>query len=127
MKNMPPIIQEVGFDFDWDNEKVWDLDLPIEDIDIKELIWHFDIPFYWTKPNGWDLKPQTILDNPDIYSTQYERTMKADIKYPIDIMHWRGRWLILDGLHRLMRLHIKGEKKIKVRKVPHDKIPSIRK
>ena len=41
----PKIIQDVGFDFSWDEKKVWELDVPETEIDIRELLWHFDIPF----------------------------------------------------------------------------------
>lgn len=47
---IPHIIEEVGFDFDWDEEDVWKLD------------------------------------------------------YPIDIMENKGRYLILDGLPRLLNI-----------------------
>ena len=29
-KFVPPEIAEVGFDFDWDNKKLWTIDLPTE-------------------------------------------------------------------------------------------------
>ena len=47
-KDIPEIIKKVGFDFDWDSKKVWALDVPVEEMDIKDLEWHFDIPF-WAK------------------------------------------------------------------------------
>ncbi|HVX93101.1 MAG TPA: hypothetical protein VHA74_03235 [Candidatus Dojkabacteria bacterium] len=42
----PKIIDDVGFDFDWKEEKVWELDVPVEEISLDELSWHFDIPFW---------------------------------------------------------------------------------
>lgn len=125
-KQLPKIIEEIGFDFDWDEKKVWALDLPIEDMDINELTWHFDIPFLWTRPDGYyDLKPIDVLGNPEKYKDEYDRTMSADLSHPIDIMRWRGRWLILDGLHRLMKASLEGQKTVKVRKVSQGLIPKI--
>lgn len=121
---IPHIIKDVGFDFDWSEPKVWALEVPTEEIDINELTWHFDIPFLWE--NGvYNLKPQEVINNPEAHKKEYERTMAADTSHPIDIMENKGRWLILDGLHRLMKLSIQGEKIIKVRKIPRDKIPEI--
>ncbi|MDD4358760.1 MAG: hypothetical protein PHY30_03015 [Candidatus Pacebacteria bacterium] len=37
----------------------------------------------------------------------------------------KGRWVILDGLHRLMKLYIQGNKIINVRIIPRGKIPEI--
>jgi hypothetical protein len=124
-RELPQIIKDVGFDFRWDERKVWLLDVPAQDMPINDLTWHFDIPF-WPKPGGfYDLKAQDVIDHPDQYSAEYERTMQADTSHPIDIMFWRGRWLILDGLHRLVKLSIQGAKTVKVRKIPKSAVPLI--
>ncbi len=126
-KELPKIIEDVGFDFHWDNSKVWALDIPVEDMDISELEWHFDIPF-WDKPNGYyDLKPNDVLSNPDLYKEEFERTMKADLSHPLDIMFWKERWLLLDGLHRLVKAKRLGYRNVKVRKIPVEAVPLITK
>lgn len=122
---IPEIIKEIGFDFDWENERVWALNIPVTEMDIEELKWHFDIPFHWHKGGVYNLKSREIIENPKEHKEEYDRTMKADMKYPIDIMENKGRWLILDGLHRLMKAYIQGVKKVKVRIIPRDKIPEI--
>ncbi len=124
-EELPQIIKDIGFDFDWYEEKVWKLDIPITEINIEELTWHFDIPFHWHAGGVYNLKSREIIENPDKYKEEYDRTMKANLKYPIDIMENKGHWLILDGLHRLMKAYITGIQKIKVRKIPRDKIPEI--
>lgn len=122
---IPNIIKKVGFDFDWKNEKVWKLDIPVTEMDIKELIWHFNIPFHWHHGGVYNLKSKEIINNQEIYKEEYERTMKADLKYPIDIMKNKGRWLILDGLHRLMKAYILKQNRVKVRIISEDKISEI--
>ena len=123
-KEIPQIIKDVGFDFDWSEEKVWKLDVPVVEMAIKELVWHFDVPFLWE--NGvYNLKPQSVIDNPESHKEEYARTMRADLMHPIDIMENKGRWLILDGLHRLMKASILGIKKVNVRKIPRERIPDI--
>ncbi len=126
-KEIPQIIKDVGFDFRWDERKVWELDVPIEDMDIQELSWHFDIPFLWEGNNIYNLKPKEVIDNPEEYEKEYRRTMEADLTYPIDIMENKGKWLILDGLHRLMKATILGIEKIQVRKISREYIPKIKK
>lgn len=122
---MPDIIKEVGFDFHWEEEKVWALDLPVEEMPISELEWHFDTPFWFTRGGYYDLKPRQVINNPKEHIWEYGRTMAADLNYPLDIMQWRGRWLLLDGLHRLAKAYVLGYKTIKVRKVPQKAIPLI--
>src|SRR3989344_3597195 len=113
---MPDVIKNVGFDFNWSEEKVWALKLPVEDMSIKELEWHFDIPFWFTPGGYYDLKPRTVIEQKDDNKQEYERTMKADLSHPLDIMYWKNSWLLLDGLHRLVKAYILGQERIKVRK-----------
>ncbi len=123
-KEFPKIIKEVGFDFKWENKKVWKLQVPVENMDISELEWHFRIPF-WDGANCYDLKPIDVINSPKDHKKEYERTMNADISHPIDIMENKGRWLILDGLHRLVKAKILGNSEVKIRKIPRSKIPEI--
>lgn len=126
-RELPQVIKDVGFDFSWDVRKVWALDVPTQEMPIADLAWHFDLPF-WSTPNGYyDLKAQDVIDHPGDNQIEYERTMVADTSHPIDIMQWRGRWLILDGLHRLVKLSIHGAETVKVRKIPTSAIPLIAK
>lgn len=123
-EDIPQIIRDVGFDFDWDEKKVWALEVPAEEMDINELTWHFDIPFLWE--NGiYNLKPREVLDDHEKHLKEYERAMRANLDHPIDIMQNKGRWLILDGLHRLMKAYLLGMNTVKVRKIPRSKIPDI--
>jgi hypothetical protein len=127
-RELPDIIKEVGFDFSWDEQKVWGLDAPIEEVPITDLVWHFDIPFIWSKPDGYyDVTPSEVIEYPDHHPEEYERTMQADTAYPIDVMFWKKRWLILDGLHRLMKQAIEGKEMVQVRKIPEAAIPLITK
>ena len=122
---LPKIIKDVGFDFNWSEEKVWALQIPTVDMDVAKLEWHLDVPFWWTNNGFYNLAPREVINNPEKYKEEYERTMKADLKYPIDIIENKGRWLILDGLHRLMKAYILNMKTVKVRIIPRDKIPEI--
>jgi hypothetical protein len=125
-RDLPNAIKEVGFDFSWDERKVWELDIPAEEMPIDELTWHFDIPFIWSKPDGYyDVKPSEVIQYPEQHTEEYERTMQADTAYPIDVMFWKKRWLILDGLHRLMKQAIEGSQVVQVRKIPESAIPQI--
>ena len=124
-KDIPDIIKQVGFDFSWDEKKVWALEYPVEDVSIDVLTWHFTIPFHWHNGGVYNLKSADILDHPEHYPEEYARTMRADLRFPIDIMWNKGRWLILDGLHRLMKAKVLGLKKVQVRKIPRSVITKI--
>ena len=123
----PQIIQDVGFDFSWEEEKVWKLDVPVEEMNISLLTWHFDIPFLWENGGVYNLKPIDVIEHPDDHKEEYERTMKSELEYPIDVMENKGRLLILDGLHRLMKASILDMKVVSVRNVPRSKVSEIEK
>jgi hypothetical protein len=124
MKNkidIPDILKKVGFDFSWDERKVWLLEVPTEEMKIMELEWHLVIPFW----KSYTLKPIQVQRAPSVFKEEYERTMESDLHYPIDIMFWKRRWLILDGLHRLLKSKILGYEIIRVRKIDKQFIPQI--
>ena len=126
-RKVPQIIKEVGFDFHWDESKVWALDVPIEEMDIKDLEWHFDIPFWWTEGGYYDFKPRWVIKNPKKYPDRLKRVMGSNLNYPLDIMFWKDKWLLLDGLHRLTKAKITGQQEVKVRKIPTSDIDKIKK
>lgn len=127
-KGVPKIIEDVGFDFRWDSKKVWALDEPVTEMDINELMWHFDIPFWEIKDtDDYNLSPNEVIKEPNkkAHSLHWQKIQEADTKHPIDIMENKGRWLILDGLHRLVKLYTEGQRKIRVRIIPRRRINEI--
>lgn len=126
MSVVPQIIQDVGFDFDWDSKKVWALDIPVTRMPMSDLAWHFDIPFWDSEgTDEYNLKPSDVVAHPEKEPTHFKKIMEADLSYPIDVMENKGRWLILDGLHRLVRLNMLGKQEVRVRIVPREMIPQI--
>lgn len=124
-KILPEIIKENGFDFRWDIKKVWNLDVPIEEIPVSELDWILDMPF-WSEKADYDLIPRKVLTFPKEHPEHVKRFIDSDTSYPIDIMlNLKGKWLILDGLHRLLKLINEGNTTVKVRKIPREFIPKI--
>lgn len=91
-KKPPKIIEDVGFDFDWDSRKVWKLDVPTTEMVMEDLIWHFDIPF-WEKDDtdDWNLTPWEVIHKKEGSTDHQKRVAEADLSFPIDIMENKGR------------------------------------
>jgi hypothetical protein len=124
--DIPQIIKDVGFDFDWDTQKVWALDEPVTEMPIEQLAWHFDIPFWDSEgTDAYNLKASEVIAHPEREPTHWKKVQDADTSYPIDIMENKGRWLILDGLHRLVKLAMRGDKSVRVRVIPRERIHEI--
>lgn len=126
-QSIPESVLQYGFDFDWDEKDVWKLDYPSQTINIKQLEWHFSVPFWDWENGNYNLSPNQVIKDKEKYKEQYDRIMDSDIEYPIDIMENRGRYVILDGLHRLVKCKILGYKKVNVRIIPRIEIPNISK
>lgn len=126
-EDIPQSVLEYGFDFDWDEKDVWKLNYPVEQIEIEALEWHLNIPFWNWNDRCYNLIPNQVISDKDKYKEHYDRIMNSDIKYPIDIMENKGRYVILDGLHRLVKYKILGYKKVNVRIIPRTEIKNISK
>ena len=118
----------VGLDFgNWDEEKIWKLELPVVEMDIKELVWHFDVPFW---PNDsderWTVSPWDVINKSEGTKNEQSKMQKADHSYPIDIFENKSNWLVLDGLHRLAKAYNQGQEKVSVRIVPKERFLEIR-
>lgn len=124
--DLPKEIQEEGMDFHWDNQKMWSLDIPIEEMDVGKLEWQLDLPFWDHAGSKYNLCPRDVLKNIEAYPDHKKRVLNADITHPIDIMeNQNGKLEILDGVHRLVRLILEGSEKVKVRNIPREYISLI--
>ena len=119
MKEKIDIVAEFGFPFDWEEADVWKLNVPVEDMDISELIWHFDIPFWESGNTDYAVSPNEVMNNMEKYPEHAQRIEVTDTTYPLDILKnpKNGRWTLLDGLHRLAKLYKSGLTVVKVRKI----------
>ena len=124
-KSIPQSVLEYGFDFSWDEKDVWKLNYPTKNMSIKELEWHFNVPFWDWNNECYNLCPIQVIENKEKYNKQYDRVMASDLSYPIDIMENKGRYVILDGLHRLVKYKILGYEEINVRIIPREEIKNI--
>jgi len=121
---MKPI--EIDTKFKIPEELLWDLVLPIEDVNISELSNNFDIPYLEHEDtDDWNMSISDLVDNFDNEPFHASQAMKADLKYPIELYYFRGNWIILDGVHRLTKAIKTGKTIIKVRRIPEKEIRRI--
>lgn len=118
MIQLPSIIKQYWYAFDWDVEALWALELPAEPFPLARLAWHLDVPVWPLDEQPYALTPRQVLRAPFRHAREYRRVRAANLMFPLEITYFRGRWLILDGVHRLTRAHEDGHYEILVRKVP---------
>ncbi len=111
-----PKILDIGFKID--DHRLWELDIPIEEINILDIDYNLDIPYLEKMgTDDWNLSPRMLIENFDKEQLHASRTRKVDLKYPIEIYKHQDKWIILDGVHRFTKAVLEGDKTIKVRKV----------
>ena len=91
-----------------------------------ELEWHLDVPFWAHNGVPFQLTPNQVRRGPDTYPDQFERTLSADLKYPLVVMRWRRRWTILDGVHRLLKSQLVGVDPVPVKILDRSEVQEVR-
>lgn len=117
----------VGFNFgNWEEEKVWALELPVEEIDIEKLTWHLDIP-YWENDSKqrWTVSPRDVIEQSEDTTVEQKRVRDVGLEYPIDIFENDGKLFILDGLHRLAKQYKQKVRKVRVRFIPKERFSEV--
>ena len=119
------LVKSVGFDFSWDEKKAWELDIPVTTMNVSELEWHFDVPLWNEGSEIYNLSPRDVMEHPELHPVEAERVARADTSHPLDVMENKGRWLLIDGLHRLTKLYMEGKNEVSVRVIPRTLISLI--
>lgn len=118
-----PLHEELGFTFWWDVRKLWEAELPVVPLVVSELEWLLDLPFWNDGKRKLAVCGRDVAADPDRYRSEYERTMAADLAYPINVIWLRGRWTIMDGVHRLLKAHLMRHDTILAKLAYADDIP----
>ena len=99
---------------DWDRERLWALDLPYRRLELEELHWHLELP-WWSRGGVWfQVIPKDFLADPRAHPEHADRVANADLSYPLHVVFRRQRRLILDGIHRLAKAAMLGLSEIPV-------------
>ena len=102
---MPDEIRDAFPPDRWQLEKLWALDLKVEPVEIADLVWMFDLPLWQLNGERFKVTPNQVAETPMNFRAHYERVMNADLDFPINLVAYRGRLVVLDGIHRLLKAH----------------------
>ena len=128
MKQLPPELIDWYFPFNWDVELLWKLNGEAKEKKIANLEWHLDKPL-WSSVVGqgmlFDLKPIDVLANPKRHAYHWNRIEQADTRNPICMTEYKGRDIIIDGIHRLAKFVCKEVELIDVKFINESTIQEI--
>jgi len=122
---VPAELRGVLCDFVWDADKLRHLPLPIDTVTVDSLRWHLGLPYWRHDGKPFQLTPAQVRADPARYQEQYQRTMAADLSLPLDLLFRNDRWVILDGVHRLLKADLLGLSQVRVRRLPPAMLPLI--
>lgn len=90
--------------------------LPERDVETAGLLWHLELPFWSVGGQPFRVSPIDVASEPSARSEQWERTMSAELRYPLETYEGDGgRLIILDGVHRLLKAMVEGRPVLRAR------------
>ena len=116
----PPHLRGVLPEASWDTECLYELDLPVTALAIGELTWLLDQPLWSSPPPEplFDLAPRDVMRGAVLHAEHTRRIDDADLSLPLLVTRHAGRWVTLDGLHRLVRYLQEDRRHVLVHIVP---------
>ncbi len=109
----------------WDHQRLWAIDLPVEEMLVQELAWQLDLPWWRDDGRFFAVRPRDVLAHPERHREQCARTVVADLAFPIDVTLRDSRWFVLDGVHRLLKAVLLDLPTVSVRRLPPALLPLI--
>ena len=94
-----------GLGISTETRELWRLETPCRVLRVEQLKWHIDYPFCSSDPPAplFDLMPRAVLEDPNKFPRHLRRMLEADLSFPIHVSTFGERWVILDGIHRLLK------------------------
>lgn len=117
---LPDRLSGVFFDWRWDTARVWALPTPTTYLSMAALRWQLQLTV-WTTVKGearFDLAPATVLAAPASHARHYAKIESADLSFALELFQNGGRWVILDGYHRLCGHQLRRSALVPVRLHP---------
>ena len=102
---MPDSVRQVFPTTRWRLDKLWALELKTEPVEVADLAWMFGLPLWQLHGERFKVMPNQVATTPMNFRSHYERVMAVDLDYPIHLVAYRGRLVVLDGVHRLLKAH----------------------
>ena len=99
---VPDRLQAVLPNVMWSRDRLHQLELPVVELLVDELAWQLDLPWWRDSHEYFSLSPLDVWREPVVHSSQWQRTLAADLTYPIHVLE-RGPLIVLDGVHRLLK------------------------
>jgi hypothetical protein len=119
LERRPDSVRAATLDWEWTRDWLWSLDLVAGTVAVGSFAWIYELPM-WKAADGtpFVVTPRQVMLGPVDYPGHSDRIAHADMSWPIHTTSWRGRTIVLDGLHRLAHATLSGQSEISACDVP---------
>jgi len=101
-----PEILNIGYAYS--PEQLWLLDIPSETMPLTHLRENMHIKYLDQEgTDDWNLTHQELIDDQERELLHMQKVYDADMSYPIEIYNHQDTWIILDGVHRFVKAHLR--------------------
>jgi len=122
---IPDSVIPVMAGFWWDDDRIRGLGLPVEELAFAEVAWGLEVSFWSHGRKPFSLRGREVLEAPDRYPEHRRRVHWSDLRYPLTLYEKRGRWIILDGYHRLVKAAREERATMAVVRLPEAAVPGV--
>lgn len=113
--------------FWWNLDRLLALDLPVVHRPMTELRQFLAVPFWRAGANSglFELDGWGVLAHPEAHADHWQRTMQADLRYPLTCYRLSDRLTLLDGYHRLLKAESTGIESLPTVVVPETQVEDL--
>jgi hypothetical protein len=118
VERMPELVKQTLGTEPWEADESG-FDGIVEEVPVDSLTWLLDLPIWGWRGEPFQVTPNQVRGDPKTYAVHLARVMWSDLGDPIHLAERNGRWVVLDGYHRLLKAVIEGRSTIRaVRRRP---------
>jgi hypothetical protein len=115
---IPPVLRPWLVPLPWSREQLWALDIRARFEPVSSLRWVLELPWWRAGSTEWfRVAPGLVLRDPASLPEHVDRMESADLTEPIHAIRRRGRWVVLDGVHRLAQAVRSGRTSMAVKEL----------
>lgn len=96
----------------WDIDRLHGLDLPVRQVAVEDLAWLFNLPLWQVNGTRFQVSPSQVRADPAQFPDHMRRVMPSGLDHPVHLTEHKGRLVVLDGYHRLLKAAIQGRAEI---------------
>ena len=109
----------------WNIQKLWGLEIPAQRVAVQDLAWLFELPLWQRDGVRFQVSPRQVRDDPAAFPDHLQRVMASDLGRPIHVVSYKGRLVVLDGFHRLLKAELEGRAEIDAMVLSQEDLASI--